>query len=826
MAQIETWVKQDLKKPVKVQYLGGNLFSQDAQANLIGVELTSDGNDYSGGGSVNATVIRADGGTVTVAGSLSGKRASVILPAACYAVIGVITIIIKLSTGSDITTVGAFVSSVYASSTGAIVDPGTVIPSIEDLIDAIEDAVDSIPADYSSLWTTLAPAYSTSATYRIGQYCTRSGVVYRCIANINSGESWTAAHWLEVNVGNEMYNRITTDQRLEADIIEANDLTFKRYNWNVSFMYGRYIGSGYYDGLLNYVRSIDKIPAGKYKVRVPSGFSFLPVVYSSKSEGTPVWNSFSTSTQQFTTTGEWYLNCMKTDTSNPNITAAQLNTLEAGLILTRVSEEESLESKMDMVLIGNKSENLFNGTFVSGEEVATSNGTFVTNASFARTNKIKIKSGYTYIGITTLTEPSTVFIHLAFYDRNGNFISGMPYTGVTVYNANDLYYQRVTAPDDGYVAFDIYASSAGNYNYYLSQTLPTGYKPYNQSTYEINPALVEGNGEVLSSMTYGKTPGQAKKTSFTNGQTLVVETNSIMKAQRIVFTAKVTTMDKLLIGHGLADYGYYLKIDGTNVTYMSNGSSGAEIPHGLTISGFLTVIYEIDADFENNSSDKKLRHTYMIITAGGSFNRTSLINCSTKGDVFAKSDGSTFANAVLTWDCDDYKTPIWAFGDSYFTIYAPSRWPYYMCEWGFNNILYNAYPGEASATAYADLIAALEHGTPKYLVWALGMNDADDGTDPDATWLAKVEAIKTICNEKGITLILCTIPQVTASGYENQYKNAYIKDSNNGFRYIDFAGAVSGVTGWLDNDGIHPNEMGGRLLAMKAITDCPELMQK
>ena len=71
MAQNETWLNHDLLDAVKVQYLDGNLFSMDNAGNLIGVKLTRDGVDYSGGGSISANVIRSDGGTVVVAGALS-----------------------------------------------------------------------------------------------------------------------------------------------------------------------------------------------------------------------------------------------------------------------------------------------------------------------------------------------------------------------------------------------------------------------------------------------------------------------------------------------------------------------------------------------------------------------------------------------------------------------------------------------------------------------------------------------------------------------------------------------------------------------------------
>lgn len=130
MAVFETWLKNDLKKPVSVKQLSGNLFSADNGGNLIGVEVTDDGSPASLSGGVYGYVIRADGATVVVQGSLSSNKASITLPTSCYAVVGQISIVIKVGT----TTVGACVGYVYRTTTDTIVDPGHVIPSLEELV--------------------------------------------------------------------------------------------------------------------------------------------------------------------------------------------------------------------------------------------------------------------------------------------------------------------------------------------------------------------------------------------------------------------------------------------------------------------------------------------------------------------------------------------------------------------------------------------------------------------------------------------------------------------------------------------------------------------
>lgn len=205
MAVINTNLTCDLQSAVKVQYLGGNLFSQDVQGNVINVAVFDNGEPAEITGDVTASIIRADGETVAATGgTISENVASITLPAAAYAVPGVISIVVKLSASGVITTIAAVVSNVYQSATDVTVDPGTIIPSIQTLISEINAAVASIPADYSALWTTIAPAFSSSASYNPGQYVTYNGGLYLC-TSAHSG-SWNSAHFTSTNVGGELSN--------------------------------------------------------------------------------------------------------------------------------------------------------------------------------------------------------------------------------------------------------------------------------------------------------------------------------------------------------------------------------------------------------------------------------------------------------------------------------------------------------------------------------------------------------------------------------------------------------------------------------------------
>lgn len=127
---IETWLKCDLKSMVHVRRLEGNIFSQDNLGNLIGVKIYENGEPAEVEGGVTGYVIRNDGETVLVTGELEENRASIILPASAYAIVGPVSIVIKVGT----TTVGACTGYVYRSSTDSWIDPGHVVPSIDELL--------------------------------------------------------------------------------------------------------------------------------------------------------------------------------------------------------------------------------------------------------------------------------------------------------------------------------------------------------------------------------------------------------------------------------------------------------------------------------------------------------------------------------------------------------------------------------------------------------------------------------------------------------------------------------------------------------------------
>ena len=105
-------------------------------------------------GSVTGYFVRPDGNTVAVQGSLAGNVASVVLAQACYAQEGDVKAVMRLSSGTGAkVTLAALILPVRNVLTDSIIDPGEVIPSLDELlaqIASMEQLEDEVSAAESA----------------------------------------------------------------------------------------------------------------------------------------------------------------------------------------------------------------------------------------------------------------------------------------------------------------------------------------------------------------------------------------------------------------------------------------------------------------------------------------------------------------------------------------------------------------------------------------------------------------------------------------------------------------------------------------------------
>ena len=139
------------EKSIHRSFLPRTIGENDQLANRFGVRVLRNGEPESISGTCSGYFIRPDGGTVVITGTISGNTAYVDLPQACYTYEGQFALAIKITSGSATGTMRIIDGVVSNTTTDTLIDPGTILPSIESLIASIEAAVDTIPLDYSAL---------------------------------------------------------------------------------------------------------------------------------------------------------------------------------------------------------------------------------------------------------------------------------------------------------------------------------------------------------------------------------------------------------------------------------------------------------------------------------------------------------------------------------------------------------------------------------------------------------------------------------------------------------------------------------------------------
>lgn len=163
-------------------------------------------------GSVVGKFVRADGVTVELTAAedyagIENGAAWVILAANCYTQAGPFRLTVtNIASDETRNTVCAFTGYVRTSETDEIVDPENVInvDAIVGMIDEMEDATEAAQEAASFVNSIIAPSYSTSLMYAVGDYCTYNGAMYRCTTATDG--AFNPNHWQAVKVGSEFQN--------------------------------------------------------------------------------------------------------------------------------------------------------------------------------------------------------------------------------------------------------------------------------------------------------------------------------------------------------------------------------------------------------------------------------------------------------------------------------------------------------------------------------------------------------------------------------------------------------------------------------------------
>lgn len=293
------------------------------------------------------------------------------------------------------------------------------------------------------------------------------------------------------------------------------------------------------------------------------------------------------------------------------------------------------------------------------------------------------------------------------------------------------------------------------------------------------------------------------------------------KNEYIELTAKFSTFGELTIAHGKGSYmGSYITITaGKLQIYTYNGTLLEEYDHGLTIADFINVIIY-------TKNDSTCRSKITIMSSGGDYTASTTRYYSSRAAVLCNA---TFAmtDVQMKYTVNDAKEDVWVFGDSYVSLGDPNRWATQAIQDGHIKMMLQGFGGATSMNEIVPFRALLDVASPKFIVWALGMNDGDTSSAVNTDWKTCVDEVIATCEANGITLILATIPNVP--NVRNTFKNDYVKST--GLRYVDFAKAVNAesagatwYTGMLSSDNTHPTALGAKALMRQFLQDVPEVL--
>lgn len=388
------------------------------------------------------------------------------------------------------------------------------------------------------------------------------------------------------------------------------------------------------------------------------------------------------------------------------------------------------------------------------------------------------------------------------------------------YMVINFYYER-----SGFALYDLDATA----RMYEGDVLYP-YIPYGVATDRIQTYMLQ---QILSSM--GNKAARFPRSSVDAqgiAKTSDVKFPYSIKDNQIAFSGNFDAFETLVIGRGVTNNAYSgcrFEINEMSVELFKNDGGWikqASVEHGLMMNSYIKVLI----------SERKSKVLVSIQTLAGSFEH-EFDYWGANGQIAAKPS-MPMTDTILSVSNPAFKCPVWMFGDSYYGADYESRQMYWLRRWGYDNALMQAFGGQGSNDAYNDLLRCLDFGTPRFLVWSLGMND-DNGNDlsdiKTGVWYTTYQKVRKICEVMNIELILTTIPEVKSSSYKNKDKMSEVIRSS-GLRYIDAAKAVgSNANGeWYGNgteydyqssDNVHPSKYGAKAIANQFLIDFPEIMQ-
>lgn len=124
----------NLNGPIIPDTLNGVLNGSEIDAHKFVITATRDGAQVALTGAVTASFLRADGAEVVLTGEIESGAATVTLAQSCYAVPGRFDLTVFVTADGVKTGVYACTGGVRNTTSGTIIDPGQVVPDVDDIV--------------------------------------------------------------------------------------------------------------------------------------------------------------------------------------------------------------------------------------------------------------------------------------------------------------------------------------------------------------------------------------------------------------------------------------------------------------------------------------------------------------------------------------------------------------------------------------------------------------------------------------------------------------------------------------------------------------------
>lgn len=816
MAQFQNIYPIDLNiKKKGAQELLQPIGEGDANGVRVGAQVFADGAPVTLNGQCVAKVIRADGSTVPLTGTISGNIASVALDQQSCAVEGPIQVAVIWVSGTNVTTLVIAYGTIVNTISGTIIQPSAPIPDLTQLLAEIEAMRQATAAANAA--ATKAVRYNEAQTLTAAEQAQARG-------NISAPSA--------ADLAAEMEAREAADSVLKS-ALEENEKIVSTDGYTVPFeniaettQYIQTNGTWTYAAGGNLSRAnVIAIPYKCTEVNVTaledSGtyIAFLTDYSGDEASGsTPLYSANYTNrisiargtTQSYKLYGdERYMYVLRHNSTVDNTpTVVMKSDVLHGTDATLSIEGEAADAKAV-------------GTIVDGTIFPV------------RGNIVQYRTSYRegeYAYATTVGDSLR-------YNSNASYSTIIvPVQASSHYTCNHLRYLTLLDADKKALAVsseNVYEFDTTAETVFVCATFFTAENTIDNLIIAYGDHLTDDTGKhaipwlffpdadvvenlkerVLNLFPYGiKYEG--------NDQTYQLGTGNAIKKNRVItlnaeFTEFGTLTFSILNRNNIAVID--IVIDDTNVTVTNSGTTGEPIPHGITMSDRISVT----AKFEIDSITYTVTSSAVTYTGTIEYSVGSLLSAK-----YAVAD-MTISNVSFAWTCTDFARAVWIYGDSYISN-LPQRWMHYLIEDGYSdNCLIDGFSGENSARAYASISSYITMARPTHIVWCLGMNDGSDSSSaPHSAWMTGINNLLALCDQYGITPILATIPTVPSINHEQ--KNAWVRAS--GYQYIDFAKAVGAqsdgtwFSGMLSSDNVHPSTIGAKALYHQAITDCPQLL--